>query len=169
MGPESPSPYPQVPATCPYPELTPSSSPDPLQLPEDPSSSWSVIGAIYFIKTTSKFHTPDGRHEVSFFMTSHNSWGTPETHYYLELSAVCMWTDNKLLCVRDRTGLVVMKSSDVTIQRLGYQAIVICKPLLYIFKFLFNIIFLSETASSIWIIPKDLPLEYFMNLPLLHP
>ena len=33
MGPESPSPYPQVPATCPYPEPTPSSPPDPLQLP----------------------------------------------------------------------------------------------------------------------------------------
>jgi hypothetical protein len=45
MGPESPSPYPQVPATCPYPEPTPSSLHDPLQLPEDtfilPSTSWS--------------------------------------------------------------------------------------------------------------------------------
>jgi hypothetical protein len=29
MEPESPSPYPQVPATCPYPEPTPSSSHDP--------------------------------------------------------------------------------------------------------------------------------------------
>jgi hypothetical protein len=28
---------PQVPATCPYPEPTPSSPHDPLQLPEDPS------------------------------------------------------------------------------------------------------------------------------------
>ena len=37
MEPESPSPYPQVPATCPYPEPTPSSPYDPLQLPEDPS------------------------------------------------------------------------------------------------------------------------------------
>jgi hypothetical protein len=37
MEPESPSPYPQVPATCPYPEPTPSSLQDPLQLPEDPS------------------------------------------------------------------------------------------------------------------------------------
>ena len=35
MEPESPSPYPQVPATCPYPEPTPSSPHDPLQLPED--------------------------------------------------------------------------------------------------------------------------------------
>jgi len=34
MEPESPSPYPQVPATCPYPEPTPSSPHDPLQLPE---------------------------------------------------------------------------------------------------------------------------------------
>jgi hypothetical protein len=33
---ESSSPYPQVPATCPYPEPTPSSPHDPLQLPEDP-------------------------------------------------------------------------------------------------------------------------------------
>jgi hypothetical protein len=32
MEPESPSPYPQVPATCPYPEPTPSSPHDPLQL-----------------------------------------------------------------------------------------------------------------------------------------
>ena len=37
MEPESPSPYPQVPAICPYPEPTPSSPHDPLQLPEDPS------------------------------------------------------------------------------------------------------------------------------------
>jgi hypothetical protein len=37
MEPEIPSPYPQVPATCPYPEPTPSSPHDPLQLPEDPS------------------------------------------------------------------------------------------------------------------------------------
>ena len=36
MEPESPSPYPQVPATCPYPEPTPSSHHDPLQLPQDP-------------------------------------------------------------------------------------------------------------------------------------
>jgi hypothetical protein len=34
MEPERPSPYPQVPATCPYPEPTPSLH-DPLQLPED--------------------------------------------------------------------------------------------------------------------------------------
>jgi hypothetical protein len=30
-------PYSQVPATCPYPEPTPSSPHHPLQLPEDPS------------------------------------------------------------------------------------------------------------------------------------
>jgi hypothetical protein len=35
MGHESSSPYPQEPATCPYPEPTPSSPHDPLQLPED--------------------------------------------------------------------------------------------------------------------------------------
>ena len=35
MEPESSSPNPQVPATRPYPEPTPSSPPDPLQLPED--------------------------------------------------------------------------------------------------------------------------------------
>jgi hypothetical protein len=37
MEPKSPSPYPQAPATCPYPEPTPSSFQDPLQRPEDPS------------------------------------------------------------------------------------------------------------------------------------
>jgi hypothetical protein len=37
MEPESPSHYPQVPATCPYPEPAPSSPHDPLQFPEDPS------------------------------------------------------------------------------------------------------------------------------------
>ena len=37
MEPESSSPYPQVVATRPYPEPTPSSPHDPLQLPEDPS------------------------------------------------------------------------------------------------------------------------------------
>ena len=34
---ESPSPYPQGLATCPYPEPTLSSPHNPLQLPEDPS------------------------------------------------------------------------------------------------------------------------------------
>jgi hypothetical protein len=37
MEPESFLPYSQVPATCSYPEPTPSSLHDPLQLPEDPS------------------------------------------------------------------------------------------------------------------------------------
>jgi hypothetical protein len=37
MEPECPSPYPQEPAICPYPEPTPSSPHDPLQLPKDPS------------------------------------------------------------------------------------------------------------------------------------
>ena len=36
MEPESSSAYPQVPATHPYSEPTPSSPHDPLQLPEDP-------------------------------------------------------------------------------------------------------------------------------------
>jgi hypothetical protein len=35
MEPENSSPYPQVPATCPYHEPTPSSPHDPLQLPQD--------------------------------------------------------------------------------------------------------------------------------------
>ena len=35
MEPESPSPYPQVPATCPCPEPTTSSAHDPLQLPDN--------------------------------------------------------------------------------------------------------------------------------------
>ena len=34
---EGSSPYPQAPATCPYPEPTPSSPLNPLPLPEDPS------------------------------------------------------------------------------------------------------------------------------------
>jgi len=46
MEPESPSPYPQVPATCPYPDPTPSSPHDLLQLPEDPSSYYPPI---YFL------------------------------------------------------------------------------------------------------------------------
>ena len=37
IEPERSSPYPQVPTTRPYPEPTPSSPHDPLQLPEDPS------------------------------------------------------------------------------------------------------------------------------------
>ena len=40
MEAESPSPHPQVSATCLYPEPTPSSPHDPLQLPEDPSNSY---------------------------------------------------------------------------------------------------------------------------------
>jgi hypothetical protein len=37
MEPEGSLPYSQVPATCPYPEPTPSSPHNPLQLLEDPS------------------------------------------------------------------------------------------------------------------------------------
>jgi hypothetical protein len=37
MEPESSLPYSQVPATCPFPEPTPSSPHNPLQIPEDPS------------------------------------------------------------------------------------------------------------------------------------
>ena len=37
LEPEGSSPYPQVPANCPYPEPTPSSPRNPLPLPEDPS------------------------------------------------------------------------------------------------------------------------------------
>jgi len=38
LEPERSSPYPQVPATCPYPEPTPSSPHNPLPLPEDPGT-----------------------------------------------------------------------------------------------------------------------------------
>ena len=38
MEPESPSPYPQVPATCPYPEPTPSSAHDPHKLLNHPKT-----------------------------------------------------------------------------------------------------------------------------------
>jgi hypothetical protein len=37
MEPEGSLPHSQVPATCPYPEPTPSIPHNPLQLPEDPS------------------------------------------------------------------------------------------------------------------------------------
>ena len=37
LEPEDSSTYPQSPATCPYPEPTPSSAHNPLPLPEDPS------------------------------------------------------------------------------------------------------------------------------------
>ena len=37
MEPESSLPYSQAPATCPYPEPTPSIPHNPLPLPEDPS------------------------------------------------------------------------------------------------------------------------------------
>jgi hypothetical protein len=56
---ESSSPYPQVPAICTYPEPTPSSPHDPLQLPEDPEDesttqlkpgAWLLL--FYFIKLT---------------------------------------------------------------------------------------------------------------------
>jgi len=43
MEPESPSVYPQVPATCPSPEPIPSSPHDPLQLPQDPSQYYPPI------------------------------------------------------------------------------------------------------------------------------
>jgi len=48
MEPESSSPYPQVPATRSYPEPTPSSPHDPLQLPEDPVHK--TLKTVIFIK-----------------------------------------------------------------------------------------------------------------------
>jgi hypothetical protein len=57
MEPESPSPYPQVPATCPYPEPTPSSPHDPLQLSEDPSSSYMSLFRLR-LRDTSSRNTP---------------------------------------------------------------------------------------------------------------
>jgi hypothetical protein len=51
---ESSSPYPQVSATCPYPELTPSSLHDPFQLPEDPSyyylSIYVLVSLMSFLR-----------------------------------------------------------------------------------------------------------------------
>jgi hypothetical protein len=43
MEPQSPAPYPQVPATCSYPEPSPFSPHDPLQIPEDPSQYYPPI------------------------------------------------------------------------------------------------------------------------------
>jgi hypothetical protein len=43
MEPEGTLPYSQVPATCPYPEPTPSSPHNPLQLPEDTSYYYPPI------------------------------------------------------------------------------------------------------------------------------
>ena len=73
MEPESSSPYPQVPATRPYPEPTPSSPHDPLQLPEpyhlhvpivfksvclnllEPSGPVQACNGIYFLFSPSQF------------------------------------------------------------------------------------------------------------------
>ena len=46
MEPESSSPYLQAPATCPYPEPTPSSPHNPFPLPEDPSSKLHTLYSI---------------------------------------------------------------------------------------------------------------------------
>jgi hypothetical protein len=43
MEPDGSFPYSQVPATCPYPEPTPSSPHNPLQIPEDPSQYYPPI------------------------------------------------------------------------------------------------------------------------------
>ena len=43
LEPEGSSPYSQVPATCPYPEPTPSSPHNPLPLPEDPLSPYIIV------------------------------------------------------------------------------------------------------------------------------
>ena len=50
MEPESLSPYPQVPATCPYPEPTPSSPHDLLQLTEERNASvhkFTCVAALF--------------------------------------------------------------------------------------------------------------------------
>jgi len=54
MEPESSLPYSQVPATCPYPELTPSSL-HPLPLPEDPSANRTSMTDTYYVYTVLKY------------------------------------------------------------------------------------------------------------------
>ena len=51
MEPESPAPYPQVPATCPYLQPTPSNPHDPLQLPEDPCMTRFNVQKFYVLHT----------------------------------------------------------------------------------------------------------------------
>jgi hypothetical protein len=48
MEPESSLPHSQVPATCPYPQPTPSSPHNPLPLPEDPCIKILSIHNTYF-------------------------------------------------------------------------------------------------------------------------
>jgi hypothetical protein len=52
MEPDSSSPYLQVPTTRPYPEPTPSSPHDPLQLPEDSSHNWALQQLFTGVKET---------------------------------------------------------------------------------------------------------------------
>jgi hypothetical protein len=52
MEPEGSLPYSQVPAACPYPESTPSSPHNPLQLPEDRPSLRGVKTRKTIIRTT---------------------------------------------------------------------------------------------------------------------
>jgi hypothetical protein len=59
MEPESPSPYPQVPATCPYPEPTSSSPHNPFQLPEDPSPLETKT--FLYIETSESHHPIEQR------------------------------------------------------------------------------------------------------------
>ena len=64
MEPESSSPYPQVTAIRPYPEPTPSSPHDPLQLPEDPYSKYLAIYPYFYcgcvILPLETLHPPPG-------------------------------------------------------------------------------------------------------------
>jgi len=66
METESPSPYPHVPATCPYPEPTPSSLHDPLELPEDPSQYYPPI----FSLTSSDIKQVPASHPAPPFVCS---------------------------------------------------------------------------------------------------
>jgi hypothetical protein len=65
MEPESPSLYPQLPAICPYHEPTPSSPPNPLQLPEFQVPSIMSLFLLRLCDTSSR-NSPPG--EIIFYL-----------------------------------------------------------------------------------------------------
>jgi hypothetical protein len=91
MEPESPSPYPQVPATCPYPEPTPSSPHD------SPSTSWiSIISdpALYRLLT---FHVPSNMSLFRLRLRDTSSRNTPPFPPEIRLVE---WFTSGLFCLQ---------------------------------------------------------------------
>jgi hypothetical protein len=70
---------------------------------------------------TAKFEAPERWHESASTMNTHSSGMTFEPHYYMALSARCMWTDTHFLST-GKNAIITLKVLGVSVQNSVAQA-----------------------------------------------